>query len=208
MENLTLQFLRTSILFVRNAYNCFNSPYITYRKLSQERIFGQTMFIILSVFSYFLFVSVVRNGLSNPFLLTVKFNSLVFSAVVGFLATIILIFILGRLFGGKGRIGGVYNLWIFSLIPTLIWFFATSLLYLILPPPRTLSFWGKFYSVVYAAFSMSVFIWKAILYYLTLRFALKLDLWRIILVTAVLLPILSVFSVGMYRLGIFRIPFI
>lgn len=208
MENLILQLLRTAILFVRNAYNCFNSPYMTYRKLSQERIFGQTVFIILLVFFYFLFISVVRNGLSNPFLLTVKFNSLILSATVGFLGVIVLLFILGRLFGGKGRIGGVYNLWAFSLLPTLVWFFITSLLYLTLPPPRTLSFWGKFYSVVFAAFSLSVFIWKGILYYLTLRFALKLDLWRILLVTTVLLPILAVFSVGMYRIGIFRIPFI
>lgn len=208
MESLILSLLRTSILFVRNAYNCFNAPYITYRKLSQEKAYGQTVFIIMLVFFYFLFVSVFRNGLSNPFLLTVKFNSLVFSAIFLFLATIILIFIIGNIIGGRGKIGAIYTLWTFSLLPTLVWFFATSILYLILPPPRTLSFWGKLYSVVFAAFSLSLFFWKAILYYLTLRFALKVDLFRISLLTIILLPIIAVFSVSMYRMGIFRIPFI
>lgn len=208
MDKLILSLLRVSILFVRNVYNCFNSPYVTYRKLSQGKAFGQTVFIILLTLLYFLFVSFIRNGLSNPFFLTVKFNTLFFFSAGGFAAIILILFFLGRLAGGKGEITKVYILWTFSLIPTLLWFFATSVLYLILPPPRTLSIAGKLYSLVFVAFSLAMLIWKSMLYYLTLRFALKLDLWRILVISAVFLPLFFVYTVGMYRMGIFRIPFI
>jgi len=53
-----------------------------------------------------------------------------------------------------------------------------------------------------------LFFWKIILSYLALRFGMKLDLMRIFGILVVSLPILGVYSFGMYRLGIFRVPFL
>lgn len=209
MEKATLSFLRSFIFFGRNLVGCFNSPYLTYRKLViQKTDLHQTIFIPLFVILYFIFVATIRTGLKNPFLLTVKFNTLLFVSVLGFLMMLALFYISGRLVGGKGTLRQIYVLWVFSLVPTLMWFFVTSILYLILPPPRTISFLGKFYSVVFITFSLAVLLWKSILYYLTLRFALKLDLLRIVGISVFIIPVIFVYSFIMYRLGIFRIPFI
>lgn len=209
MEKYVLSFLRSFIFFGRNAVGCINAPYVTYRKLSAAYTdLKQTVFIPVFVILYFIFVATIRNGIRNPYLLTVKFNFLLVAAVVGFLLMLGLFYFAGHLVGGKGNPRQIYTLWIFSLLPTLVWFFTASILYLILPPPRTMSFFGKLYSVVFIAFSIAVFLWKSILYYLTLRFSLKADLWKIIQISTLILPVVFVYSLIMYRLGIFRIPFI
>lgn len=84
----------------------------------------------------------------------------------------------------------------------------TSFLYVLLPPPRTESVLGIGFSFLYLTMSAILFFWKIELYYLTLRFGLKLDLFRIIAVTSVILPILIGYSFIMYRLGILRVPFL
>lgn len=209
MEKLALSFIREFIIFAKNSAGSINSPYVTYRKLAGGHTdLKQTVFIPAFVIFYFIFVATIRNGIRNPYLLTVKFNFLLVAAVVGFLLMLGLFYFTGHLVGGKGNLRQIYTLWIFSLLPTLVWFFATSILYLILPPPRTVSFFGKLYSVVFITFSIAVFLWKIILYYLTLRFSLKVDLWKIVQISTVILPVVFTYSLIMYRLGIFRIPFI
>lgn len=209
MDKLILSSTRTVILFGRNLLGSINAPYVTYRKLSGENVkLHQTFVIIFIVVMYFLFVSTLRMGVHNPFLLTVKFNSLLAASTAGFVGMIILFYFLGKLTGGSGTLRKIYILWSFSLMPTLVWFFTTSFLYIILPPPRTISLLGKLYSGVFIAFSLSVFLWKIVLYYLTLRFSLRLDLWKIAQVSAVVIPAVIIYSLIMYRLGIFRIPFL
>lgn len=209
MEKIALSYIRSFILFGRNLIGSINTPYITYRKLASEKIdLRQTVFIPMFVILYFVFVSTLRSGIRNPYLLTVKFNLLVLASIFGFLIMLGLFYIGSSLVGGKRDLRKIYTLWIFSLIPTLIWFFATSILFLFLPPPRTMSVFGKLYSVVFISFSTSVLLWKVILYYLTLRFSLRVDLWKIIQISAVVAPFIFIYSLLMYRMGIFRIPFI
>lgn len=209
MADIVFTLIRLLILFARNAVGTLNSPYVTFRKLVSENIdIRQTLFIPLLVILYFIFVALIRNGLHNPFLLTFQFNKLLATSVISFFVLVFLLHFLGVSLKGKGSIRQVYTLWSFSLIPTLVWFFTTSFLFLLFPPPRTLSIAGKLYSVFYIAFSIAVLSWKVILYYLTLRFALKLDLLRISVISAILTPVLVIYSLAMYRLGIFRIPFI
>ncbi|MCL4338414.1 YIP1 family protein [Patescibacteria group bacterium] len=209
MDVFVITFVRLLFFFTKNLIGCFNTPYLTYRKLLGEKSgIYQTGFIFILVISYFIFASALRVGVHSPLLLTLRLNLLLFSAAIGFIAMLFVIFMLGKTIGSSGRFIDVYKLWSFTLIPTIVWFFTTSLLYIIIPPPRTLSFLGKLFSVVFIAFSVSVFLWKAILYYLTLRFALRLDLAKIGFMTVVILPLLVVYSVLMYKLGIFRVPFI
>lgn len=201
--------IKSFVLFSRNVIGCIQAPYATYRKLSSEKTdLRQTVFIPLLVVLYFIYVATLRTGLANPFLLTVKFNILIFASLSGFALMISLFYLGGKLTKGNGTLRQIYTLWVFSLIPTLTWFFASSILYILLPPPRTMSFLGKLYSVVFITFSLSVLLWKIILYYLTLRFSLKLDLWRILQISALVIPVVSVYTLLMYRWGAFRVPFI
>lgn len=203
------QILRASILFCRNTVGCINNPYITYRRLAGEKTeWGSTIYILLLSVVYFFFASLVRTGLRNPFLLTIQFNTLFLGGLLGFLFFVLSLFLLGRLVGSTGSLKSLCILWAYSLLPTLMWFFTTSFLYILLPPPRTVSFLGKLYSVLFFSFSLALFLWKVILYYLTLRFGLRIDLPRIMFVSvAVALEVVG-FSLIMYRLAIFRIPFL
>ncbi len=209
MGDFLIKVFRLFILFGRNSAGSLNQPYITYRKLSDEKTDAwQTVFIFLFCLVYFAFASLVRVGVRNPFLLTVKFNSLLLSAGVGFLLVILLLSLAAKIFGQSVTLKATFTLWSFSLLPTIIWFFVTSILYIILPPPRTLSIWGKAYSFLYIAFSLALLFWKLILYYLTLRFSLRIDMVRIFFISLIIFPSLFAYSLLMYKLGIFRIPFI
>ncbi|OGG26467.1 hypothetical protein A2960_06335 [Candidatus Gottesmanbacteria bacterium RIFCSPLOWO2_01_FULL_39_12b] len=204
-----INFLRLSLLFARNVVNCVNSPYVTFRKLTEEKTgVKQTGFIFFFVVAYFIFVSWIRVPFRNPYLLTMQFNKLLLGWIVGFWGIIILLYFLGKLVSSRGTFRSVFILWTWSLLPTLTWFFLTSFLFIIFPPPRTLSIWGKIYSLVFISFSLSLLFWKLILYYLTLRFAFRIDLQKITIVTFVVIPYIVMYSVVMYSLGIFRIPFI
>ena len=202
--------VKSFFLFLRNSLGTINNPYTTFREISvSSKYLSQILFIHLLVFFYFLSSSVLKTGLHNPFLLTVKFNSLYISSLLGFLLMTGL-FLLGfKLINHqKFPTSRIIILWSYSLWPTLYWFFFTSLMYIILPPPRTFSYPGKLYSLFYLALSLTLLLWKIILYYLTLRFGLRLDLYKIILISAIIFPVITVFSFIMYELSIFKIPFI
>lgn len=197
------------ILFCKNAVGCLHNPYITYRRLSYSTAdIGQVVYIFLLVVAYFIFASLARVGLRNPYILTIQFNMLFLATLFGFLGMVIFLYYMGRMMKGTGSLKTIVLLYSYSLIPTLVWFFVTSSMYILIPPPRTLSWTGKLFSVVFSAFTLSAFLWKIILYYLTLRFGMRLELVRIAFVSLVLAPLLVGFSVGMYKMGIFRIPFI
>lgn len=204
-----LKILRLFILFGRNAVGCINKPYITYRKLAAEKSDPkQTIFIYVFVLAYFIFAALIRSGFRNPYILTVKFNSLVLGGFLGFLAIIALFVVLGKILSGKANLTSLFILWSYSLLPTLTWFSATSVLYLLLPPPRTLAIWGKAYSIFFVTFSLAVLFWKLILYYLTLRFGLRFGMGKIIITSIFTVSFIGFYSILMYQYRIFRIPFI
>lgn len=197
-------------LFLRNSFGIFSNPYVTFRGISlSESSKNQIVFIHALVFIYFFLSSIVKTGLRNPYLLTLKFNSLYFSSYFGFIMMLFLFFTAYKLVSRENfPFNRLLTLWSYTLWPTLFWFFFTSLMYLILPPPRTFTYPGKVYSLVYLAFSLTILFWKLILYYLTLRFGLRFDLYKIILSSLIILPAVFAFSVFMYRLSIFKIPFL
>lgn len=209
MVNILIFVLSQGLLFIKNVFGCLNSPYTTYRTLAKnENLNFQSVFIFLLVLMYFLFASLLRVGVRNPFLLTVKFNMLILGFVIGFLGMVLFLHYIGKFAGGKSQINTIFNLYSFTLLPTTVWFLATSLLYVFLPPPRSFTIFGKLYSVFYITFSLSVLFWKLILYYLTLRFAQRLDFVKILLVSIPVSMLIGIYSLIMYHAGVFRIPFI
>jgi hypothetical protein len=200
--------LVAAVGFMKNIVGIATRPYETYRRMSTRANVFELVFIALIVALYFAASAIVKTASFRPFLLTREFLILFGGAGIGFVLTLGVFVTVGRLLGGVGNLSTLAVLWGYTLLPTTFWFLATSFLYLILPPPRTDSAAGVAFSIVYLVFSSMLLAWKVTLGYLTLRFGMKLDLARICGVIAAAAVVWGLYSLFMYRLGIFRIPFL
>ncbi|MCL5675525.1 MAG: YIP1 family protein [Patescibacteria group bacterium] len=205
--SLSLSLLRLFARFSVNTYGVFHKPYETWRRLVQESDLGQIAIWGFLLWAYLSVAVVVKNGLATGALfLTFNLNRLFNITVVSFMAVTLLFWLAGTWCHGRGSLKEVAASWVFSYLPTLIWFFSTTILYLILPPPRTQSFLGQIFTLVFLAFSLSLLFWKIILYYLTMRFALRMNLWQILRASLVIVPALTCYFLLLNRLGFYKIP--
>lgn len=202
------QLLAAGIAFGRTMVGIIIRPYETYRRIVERGSIWELFYIGFLLVCYFAVASLVKTAAFRPFLLTRQFVVLAAAAGATYMAVIGMIWIIGRKLKGKGTLAGIAVAWGYTLVPTLVWFLTTSLLYVFLPPPRTTSFAGVLFSGLYLVFSATLFFWKLTLGYLTLRFGMKLDLAKILVVAAISVPLLAAYSVVMYRMGIFRVPFL
>jgi hypothetical protein len=200
--------LVSAVTFGRSLIGIVLRPYETYRNIIDRANIGELGVVACILWFYFLLASFVKTSLFRPFLLTQQMMLLISAAGITYFLTVGLFWAAGRLFGATGSIRGFMVGWGYSLIPTVAWFFMTSLLYVLFPPPRTASTQGIVFSMLYLFISTTLLFWKVTLSYLALRFGLRLDLIKILMISSVVLPLLGLYSIGMYRLGIFRIPFI
>jgi len=198
----------SGIAFSRHVVGIILKPYQTYRAVAERGKWGELFYILIVILVYFAMSSIVKTASFRPFLLTKQFITLSAGALAGYLFIVGIMGGIGKLWKKGKSAEGLAVAWGYTIIPTALWFFTTSLLYVILPPPRTESFLGVAFSLVYLVISAVLLFWKAELYYLTLRFGLQLDLSKIIGVTTLLIPVLVVYSLFMYKLGIFRVPFL
>ncbi len=182
--------LIAGVSFGRNTIGLVIKPYETYRRIIDRGSAWELVYV--AVLASLLLVSIVKVG----------------AAAVTYTLVVSAAWFVGQCVGGRGTLKSVALGWGYTLLPTVCWFFMTSLLYVLLPPPRTTSFAGIAFSVLFLVVSATLFFWKLTLGYLTLRFGLKLDLARILVVVAVVAPIVGAWSWGMYRLGIFKVPFL
>lgn len=194
--------------FLRTVIGLATRPYETVRSTVERENLAELVYIAASLAVYFSLASIVKVAAFRPFLLTRQFVVLTAASAATYLCAVALFWIAGKLVGAAGKLQGFMLAWGYSLIPTVIWFLATSLLYVILPPPRTTSPQGVLFSILFLVFSATLFFWKVTIGYLALRFGLRLDLGKILIVALISLPALALWSVGLYRLGIFRVPFI
>jgi len=194
--------------FFKTVVGLITRPYETCRAIVEKGKPAELTYIAVLLALYFALASLVKVAAFRPFVLTRQFIVLAGATGITYCLTVALFWTAGKLMGAQGKLRGLAVVWGYSLLPTLAWFFITSLLYVILPPPRTTSLAGVTFSILFLIFSATLFFWKASIAYLSLRFGLRLDLGKILIVLSISLPILAVYSIGMYRLGIFRIPFI
>ena len=101
----------------------------------------------MSLFLYFVVASIVKTSLFRPYLLTRQFVVLSSAAGLTFCRGFPFRCI-GDVFGAKGSSKGLALGWGYSLLPTAAWFWMTSLLYVLTPPPRTTSVPGMIFSVI------------------------------------------------------------
>lgn len=202
--------LSSSVFFVKNTLYLTASPYKTMRRLSQERDYGQLIIIFAIAISYFFYAQVVRQRTFHPLLISPSafISSISFCLTFG----IVTYFFYFMYKGIEHNTGVEYKSFLFtfaySLIPTFIWFYTTSTLFYLLPPPRTASFLGKGFSLVFVSFSLTLLLWRFILLYLSVRFSAKATFYRTMTSIALFLVWFIPYSYALYSLEIFRIPFI
>ncbi len=168
------------------------------RIVINKPLFSLVAFFFLT-WIYLFFAQAVKTG--------INIGEVFYAITVTFVFISASMYWVGKLFGGKGEFISVLCVWVFSYIPTLFWFILTTILFILLPPPRTQSMPGQIFSVFFIFISLGLLLWKLLLYFLTLRFSLKLNLWQMMRTTMVLFPLYTLFFLLMNRMQIFKVPF-
>lgn len=192
--------IRGAVAFGRHAAGTILAPYETYRHIAAKGRSSEFVYLGAVFVAYAAAASLVMA--SREFLVFFP------SALAGYSMTLAVFWLAGKALGGSGRLMNLALSWGYTLLPTLAWFLVTTILYVMLPPPRTQLPAGIALSMVFLVFSLVMLAWKLILGYLTLRFSLKLDFPRIAAVAAAAAAAWAAYSIWMYRLGIFRVPFL
>lgn len=196
------------VLFFRHVFLLIVKPYSGMREISKEKDGVQVGILFLIVLSYFAYSRTIRVGL-HPFIVSSTTMQLFLYFIVTFLLVVGYFSKIGELLTKKPVVlSKLIMTFSYSLIPTIMWFFMTSTLYVILPPPRQITSLGKLFTVVFISVSIALLMWRFMLLYLSLRFSLKASFYQILTMIGIFLAWFLPFSYGMYLLNIFRIPFI
>jgi hypothetical protein len=207
MDALT-GFIVDGVSWGRTVVGLMLRPYETYRRITDRGRIGELGYIALISALYFMLASMVKVAAFRPFLLSRQFMLLAFGAASCYVVAFGALAVAGRIIHTKVKLSTLALAWGYTLLPTVMWFFMTSLLYVILPPPRTTSTMGIMFSVLFLICSATLLWWKIMLAYLTIRFTMKVDFSRILIISAVVIPVIAVYSILMYRWGIFKVPFL
>jgi len=201
-------FIAICIVWGRTVWGMTVRPYETYRNLVDRANTWELVPLGFLISLYFAVASFVKTSVFRPYFLTKQFIKLGLGAAFGFIALVAVIWAVSYVFGGRSHIKRLLVGWGYTLVPTVMWFWATSMLYVVLPPPRTGSMAGISFSILYLVFSTTLLFWKLMLGFLTIRFVYKFSIYKITGVVLFVAPCVGVLSIVLYRLGIFRVPFL
>lgn len=200
-KTIFISVLTSLIIVLKRFIQLIFTPYKTMRKISNETDYLQIVIIFIFIFIYFRFSDVVKYG---------KFSSIpLFSIfILQFMITCFFFYAFSCLFTKQIKFKPFVFTLTYFLLPTLLWFFSNSVLFLLLPPPRTSSFLGKGFSIFFITYSISLLIWKLILFYLAVRFSSRLSFFKIFYLILLYLSIIIPYSYILYSFKIFKIPFL
>ncbi len=129
-----------------------------------------------------------------------------------YLAASTVIWLVMHILGGRGCFGAVLTAWAASYVPTAVWFGGLLLAHVVFAPGspfKAAASGGSGYlafQIVFLVFSIAVFLWKALLLYLTLRVVGGLDFRRIVAAALILAPVaLGYWALGLH-FGWFKVP--
>ncbi len=201
IKAIAVDFISSIVIVIKRFILLIFTPYKTMRKISLEQDYSQIFILFLLVFIYFKFAYFLR---SDAYPATFIFLVFIFN----FCMTVFFFYIINRLTHKPVRLSSFAFTLSYSLVPTLVWFISNSILYLLVPPPRTFSILGKAFSGFFIAYSLSLLAWKIILFYLSIRFSAKVNFYRAVYLIILYLCIFIPYSFLLYHFKIFRIPFI
>jgi len=194
-------FFASLIIVIRRFVLLIFLPYKTIRKVCLDNDLLQAIIILFLILLYFIVSNKLRVLYFSPFVVYFVF-------IINFLTTTGFFYYGARILKSKTNYIPFFMTFSYSLFPTLIWFITSSGLYYVLPPPRTMSILGKSFSILFVAFSISLLCWKIILMYLSVRFSGRLNFYRTIYLMLLYLCWFIPYSVLLYNLKLFRVPFI
>ncbi|MDO8497444.1 MAG: hypothetical protein Q7S61_02765 [bacterium] len=200
-KTVVVSWLASFLLLMQRFFLLIISPYPTMRKISMDRDTIQAILIFLCIWIYFQIADIFKKSHIHPTLVFLIF-------CFNFVCSIFFCYGFSRIFGQKNSIRSYMLTFSYSLLPTLVWFTVNSFLYALLPPPRQLTLMGKAFSVFFVSFSISLLVWKIILFYLALRFSTRLPFYRLVFILVLYVSIFLPYSVLLYTFKIFRVPFI
>lgn len=202
-KRILSELVASFLFFVRRVFQLIVSPYKTLRSISHDDDILQVIYIFIFIGMYFYMAHHLREYGHGPLILF-------WVTVIHYLLTVSYFALFTLLSNKKHKLGIAPYLLLFAyaLIPTLLWFVVTSVLYSLIPPPRTPSFLGKSFSILYVSFSLGVLMWKILVTYLAVRFATGFRFFRILYSLILYCAIVIPYSYLLYRLGVFRIPFL
>lgn len=207
--DFSLFFLKQFVEFGKNIIGIIQKPYQTFRSISLRKPFIQLYFIAMLIFIYLSLSTLAKESLkANPLFLSKSLVEIGLVICLSYFLVSQLLYRIGKIIGGVGLLSNFMLLWAFSLLPTLSWFLLTTIFYVLIPPPRTSSIGGMSFSFLFMVFSAACFLWKGILYYLSLRIGLHLSAIKIGTLSVVVLPLLFLYSYLLFKLKIFGVPFI
>lgn len=187
-------------IVLQRALHLIFYPYKTMRRIAMEQDLWQIIIIFLCALSYFLFANILRNYPYHPLFLFFIFCG-------NFMMSVTFFYFGAKMFRQPVPWKPFFFTFTYTLIPTLVWFAASSALYALIPPPRTMSMLGKTFSLVFITFSISLLIWKIILWFLAVRFSTRLAFYRIMYLMLLYLCAFAPYTILLYSLKIFRVPF-
>lgn len=200
-KDIIADLLSSFLIVFRRSLLLIISPYKTLRKISLDNDYTQIVIILGFVLGYFLWAGKLREFVVSPLIIFLFF-------LFNFVFTVCFFYYVSRLLTKNIKMISLVFTLSYSLLPTLVWFTINSLFYFLIPPPRTISILGKSFSIIFVAFSISLLIWKVILFYLAIRFSTKFNFFRTIYLIILYLCIFIPYSLLLYNFKIFRIPFI
>lgn len=193
--------LASFIIVLRRSLLLMIRPYKTMFNIANEDDYLQVVEIFILVTFYYFAASFIRPFNIHPLILLLII-------LIQFIGTISFFYFFSKLYRKDISIKDFVFTFAYTYIPTLIWFIVNLILYIFLPPPRTLSVWGKGFSIVYVSFSFSILLWKFILFYLAVRLSSKLNIYKVSYMVIIYIAILIPYVLLIYFLKLFRVPFL
>lgn len=216
-----------SVLYdvLKNLWGVFEHPYLTWKRILRERDWVATLLLLLLTFLYFGIRDPIQwgswrlNGLVLEHLTVSKFKTLIevsswrwMVAMVSYVFVVSLFSFVVKLLRPIALWREVWKkifvVWIYSYVPTLLWFLITAGLFALLPPPRGNTFLGMVFTFVYLTICFGLFLWKGVLFVLTLKLAGRLTMKQIFKASMIVAPAMLLYSELMYLWGVFRVPFV
>lgn len=173
------------------------------RTIYFDGTYKETYFIFMMIFIFFNLSNYVKNETSNPVLLLAI-------VLVQLIMTIIFFGIFSKILNlnKKFYFKKYFTLFSYSLIPTIVFFYVNTLLYGILPPPRSNTVLAEIFSIMFISFATSIFFWKIIILYLAVRYSTALKFFTILYTILIYISIVLPYSILLLKLNLFRIPFL
>ncbi len=192
MKRIAITGAHETIIALQHSIGLIVAPYYTMRRIAtRPRLLHAVLYVLLALL-YLASLNLQRVGF---FLIQIS-------------VTYIFFYFVSWVLGKTASLKQLIVLFTYTLLPTIIWFLVSRAVAIVLPPPRTTSMLGVTFSIVYIAFSLSLLIWKAILFYLAARYSLRQHFFLVMYTIVLYIPLAVTMAYVSYVMGVARIPFL